>query len=258
MPATSHKQEVAARMALAARHGDIPMSKLHASSRQMSKMPASSLGDFTHMQDGGGFSNLPPAPARGGFGVASPGLTRGIGGLGAGQMPSGLPKDFYRPPGSPPGPRPQDYLKPSPSEQRIEDQSPEMFGRPVAGLLHSDVPGRTDQLPVSVSPGAYVVPADVVSGLGQGNTKAGAVLLSKILPQQLPGFASGGEASPDDKSDPIPIVAAGGEYVVPPETVKAIGGGDIDKGHDILDKMVRNIRVTVAKQMMKLPGPKRD
>ena len=41
------------------------------------------------------------------------------------------------------------------------------------GLLHSDVPGRTDDLSISVPSGAYVIPADIVAGEGQGNTIAG-------------------------------------------------------------------------------------
>ena len=41
------------------------------------------------------------------------------------------------------------------------------------GPLHSTVAGRTDHLPSNVPNGAYVLTADVVSGLGEGNTMAG-------------------------------------------------------------------------------------
>lgn len=49
------------------------------------------------------------------------------------------------------------------------------------GLLSSPVAGRTDQLAISPAAGSYVVPADVVSGLGEGNTLAGANIMQRIL-----------------------------------------------------------------------------
>ncbi len=49
------------------------------------------------------------------------------------------------------------------------------------GLLASPVAGRTDQLAVSPASGSYVVPADVVSGLGEGNTLAGANVVQRML-----------------------------------------------------------------------------
>ena len=41
------------------------------------------------------------------------------------------------------------------------------------GPIHSAVAGRTDHLPTHVPSGSYVVPADIVSGLGEGNSLAG-------------------------------------------------------------------------------------
>src|SRR5581483_4165756 len=38
------------------------------------------------------------------------------------------------------------------------------------GLIESDSAGRTDRVPLAVGTDAHVIPADVVSGLGQGNT----------------------------------------------------------------------------------------
>jgi hypothetical protein len=44
------------------------------------------------------------------------------------------------------------------------------------------VPGMIgDQQPVAVSPGEYIVPADVVSGLGDGDTDAGATELDMMM-----------------------------------------------------------------------------
>lgn len=64
--------------------------------------------------------------------------------------------------------------------------------------------------------------------------------------------ASGG------KTDGVPIVAAGGEYVIPPEDVVHIGGGDLDHGHKVLDAFVKKMRQKTIKTLQGLPGPKKD
>jgi 8-oxo-dGTP pyrophosphatase MutT (NUDIX family) len=69
---------------------------------------------------------------------------------------------------------------------------------------------------------------------------------------QRTGKARGGEASG------VPIVAAGGEYVIHPEQVRAIGHGDIDMGHRVLDSFVRKVRQELIGTLSKLPGPRRD
>lgn len=66
------------------------------------------------------------------------------------------------------------------------------------------------------------------------------------------GMASGGSA------DGVPIVAAGGEYVIPPEDVVHIGGGDLDHGHKVLDAFVKKMRQKTIKTLQGLPGPKKD
>lgn len=186
-----------------------------------------------------------------------------------------------------------------------------------SGLVHSPVAGRTDRLPVSVPAGAYVIPADVVSGLGEGNTLAGAKVLDRMMHSGpfgttpmagrsgghgIPGYpagpvkAMGGEVagSPDlsgqltmppmpmpsgpgilpggiapklagmerggntdDTGETVPIIIAGGEYVVHPDSVKMVGKGDLTRGHDHLDAFVKNVRTATAAKMQKLPGPKK-
>jgi hypothetical protein len=66
------------------------------------------------------------------------------------------------------------------------------------------------------------------------------------------GKADGGAASG------VPIVAAGGEYVIPPEDVVHIGGGDLDHGHKVLDAFVKKMRQKTIKTLQNLPGPKKD
>jgi hypothetical protein len=128
------------------------------------------------------------------------------------------------------------------------------------GFIHSDVPGRTDKLPMRVPSGSHVLPADTLSGFGQGNTLAGVTRINKALQMMAArgmkngnGYARGGNTS----GEPTDIIAAGGEYIVPPQVVLAIGGGDQKKGHDIIDKMILNIRKDTAERLRSLPGPKK-
>jgi hypothetical protein len=168
------------------------------------------------------------------------------------------------------------------------------------GLITMAVGGRTDHIPMNVLEGSYVLPADIVSGLGEGNTLAGSKMIDtmfktgpfgvsaaapkysapKYPSPMVPGSSSamspfgmstmsstpqiGGQQRADGgpvmsgKYRPVPIVAAGGEYVVHPDVVKRLGGGDINKGHNYLDAFVKGVRHHLVKTLSKLPGPRRD
>lgn len=142
------------------------------------------------------------------------------------------------------------------------------------GFIHSPVPGRTDKLPISVAGGSYILPADHVAALGQGNSNAGANIVNRMFkmgpygsgPSQLSGmkppgarlnltskkkFARGGE------SDPTPIIAAGGEISIPPHAI-AERFGDLDKGHKALDQWVIDTRKQHVKTLRGLKPPKKD
>jgi hypothetical protein len=150
--------------------------------------------------------------------------------------------------------------------------------------------------------GSYVLPADVVSGLGQGNTTAGAKMWGEALshgagglkpartsfprapampklmapvkpsiPKPVtsfggagkPMFADGGsnlggaDYGETDAMDDgyTPIITAGGELIIDPEIVAALGGGDIEAGKEMLNKSVLHVRKQVAAHIKKLPGP---
>ena len=214
------------------------------------------------------------------------------------------------------------------------------------GPIHSSVAGRTDHLPMHVESGSYVIPADIISAMGEGNSMAGFKVAKNIfsapgpygqsaesLPYGASGMpygvptpkkADGGSAAapnvgyelmkklafsgsgngtslaapaasaakpslgstlmggaprqapapktelndmytPYSRSyasggatDAVPIVAAGGEYVIPPEDVMHLGSGDIDHGHKILDVFVKKMREKTIKTLQGLPGPKKD
>lgn len=158
------------------------------------------------------------------------------------------------------------------------------------GMIRSVVPGRTDKIPMKVPGGSYILPADIVSGLGQGNSMAGAQALNKMFKMGPYGaathglstpkvnvgrpmaqksalsirqrFAEGGEMEAEapqpeaTNDDGTPIIVAGGEYTLSPEVVRQLGNGDLKQGHDILDQLVLSIRKQTINEMRKLKGPK--
>lgn len=250
------------------------------------------------------------------------------------------------------------YNPPSPSlEEReyLRDEDSRPFS---GGLINSAIPGRTDRHNIDVPSGSYVLPADVVSGLGEGNTMAGAAVVQKMfgtapygvplahnggggdsfgrmpsppapfrqpaappvtfaaggmprlagapmpaaapgvarmsmpsVPTRMPGnpvtarimrpvqppmktpsfyrggaagppmaqsFAMGGGADEGHKNGWVPIVAAGGEIVLPPSIVKdhpKLGRGSLSRGHAVLDHWVKLRREKTIAQLKKLPGP---
>jgi hypothetical protein len=140
------------------------------------------------------------------------------------------------------------------------------------GMLTSDIPGRTDKIPTKVRPGSYVLPADVPSALGQGNSQAGAVILKHMFSHGAYGLEpmkNKGHEFHYPKSifhhrkdgggtgDHVPIIAAGGEYIIPPEIVKEIGHGDMSKGHRVLDLFTLHTRNEHIKTLKSLKPPKK-
>lgn len=137
------------------------------------------------------------------------------------------------------------------------------------GFLHSSVPGRTDKLPISVHGGAYVLPADHVSALGQGNSLAGANIVNKMF--KMGPYGSSQTSLHSAKSNaphlkmarggshgqPTPIIAAGGEIVIPPDKIIA-RFGSLDHGHKSLDKWVITTRKGHIQTLRKLKPPKKD
>lgn len=122
------------------------------------------------------------------------------------------------------------------------------------GLIKSDVPGRTDRIPLAVPPDSYVIPADVIGILGQGNTDAGSALLDQALaPHDNQGMARGGHPGGNER---VPIIAAGGEKIIPPHIVSSLGGGDAKKGFAVLAKMITNIRKREASALLHRAKPK--
>lgn len=119
-------------------------------------------------------------------------------------------------------------------------------GRVHIGPITGATGGRADKVPMHVPAGSYVVPADVVSGLGEGNTEAGQKAIAKMFPAHR---ARGGA---------VPIMAAHGEAVISPEQLKARFGEDLDHAHAIMDAWVKHERDQLIETLRKLPGPAKD
>lgn len=124
------------------------------------------------------------------------------------------------------------------------------------GFIHGAGAGRFDKNRMNVLSGSYVLPADVVAGLGDGNSLSGAHVVDLMLhsmpygiaPERLPhgrfppprppsdpelaagqwegaGHASGGSAQERASrgSANVPVVTADGEYVLNPQQVMRFG-----------------------------------
>lgn len=152
---------------------------------------------------------------------------------------------------------------------------PKMFKGPIV----SAVPGRTDKHLTHVPSGSFVIPADIVSGHGEGNTLAGMNTLQKLFkmgghsgnPSAIPGanstikkLAQGGSPSDKHVGKPVKVVLAGGEIVVPPENVHETMERickkkmTLSECHKAMDAWVLKQRKKLRKTLAALPGPARD
>lgn len=157
------------------------------------------------------------------------------------------------------------------------------------GLVSGSGPGRTDTVPTRVPSGSYILPADVVAGLGHDNSQYGWQVVQKMMntgpfgtPLPRIGHAKPGLPNPPGMrnlkggidlkannehevaaggspggSDPVDVKLANGEVVLHPEQVAHFGGGDVDRGHKVLDGFVMASRKKHIDTLRKLPKPKK-
>lgn len=120
------------------------------------------------------------------------------------------------------------------------------------GAMRGSTGGRSDKLPVKAPKGAFVVPADVVSALGEGNSAAGLDILSNKFSTSVAGPKTQGMADGG-----VPIVVSDGEFIVSPADVKSVGGGNMDYGHEILNAFCTKTRADNIRHLNSLPEPKK-
>ena len=114
-------------------------------------------------------------------------------------------------------------------------------GGAVVGALVGNTGGRADKLSTSVPAGSHVIPADVVSHYGEGNTLRGLDVMKKMFP----GGAS------RSNGGAVPVYLSDGEYVASPEAVAARGG------HDAIDRFILQSRQDHINTLANLPPPAR-
>jgi hypothetical protein len=98
------------------------------------------------------------------------------------------------------------WLTPGFAEGGLADHNPEFYSEGGASIAHryvkGDGDGTSDSVPAMLASGEFVIPADVVSGLGNGDNDAGAKVLDEFMksirhhkrstdPQELPPDSKG-------------------------------------------------------------------
>jgi hypothetical protein len=139
---------------------------------------------------------------------------------------------------------------------------------------------------MSIAGGSHVIPADVVSGLGEGNSLAGAHAMTLATksgpggislpkgpakstiphPPSPPKFAKGGgvewEGHPikiaqghvPEEHGGVKCIVAGGEWILSPDEVKRVKhNGKIS--HEAIDEWILERRKELIHKLKKLPGP---
>lgn len=141
------------------------------------------------------------------------------------------------------------------------------------GPLNTHTPGRTDRHNINVKSGSYVIPADIVSATGEGNTLAGNAIIHMLFPPvQVHGSAPHppagvkvGHAEGGEVGKEAPIIAAGGEIVLAPEQIisdgsiltRKYGINDLDQAHEWLDDFVKETRKREIERLKHAPPPKK-
>jgi hypothetical protein len=116
-------------------------------------------------------------------------------------------------------------------------------GGAVTGALIGNTGGRADKLKTAVRPGSHIIPADVVSHHGEGNTLAGFEVMQRMFgddPPETAQMAAGGE---------VPVYLSDGEYAVSPEGVERYGG------HEKIDQFILASRAQAIETLKRLPPP---
>ena len=96
---------------------------------------------------------------------------------------------------------------------------------PHAGYIPGAEGGRSDTKPMSVKRGAYILPADTLSAVGDGNSIAGAAKMSKMFNMDAAPYGAG---KPRIKGTPLRV--KGVSRTARPIRQRFDDGGMIDDG----------------------------
>ncbi len=129
-------------------------------------------------------------------------------------------------------------------------------GKVHVGAIMGDTDGRADEVPMEVPDGAYVLTADHVSSMGEGNTLAGFKKLDKMFPKSAAAHAVR-KTVKRARGGAVPIYAADGEYVIHPEDITD-RWGDLEAGHRYLDAWQTSSRKEHVNTLRNLAPPAQD
>src|ERR1700729_796576 len=132
------------------------------------------------------------------------------------------------------------YFKHAPLDQ-IDYQLKE--GGPIRGIGK----GQQDNIPKDIKQNSYIIDASTVSDIGDGSSQAGF--------KELENFFSRIPSNPvhEKKGGFIKALVSNEEFEVLPDQVTALGGGSNQKGAQILENMVKQIREKKRTSGNKLP-----
>lgn len=151
---------------------------------------------------------------------------------------------------------------------------------PMSGYLHGATAGRADNLKGTALSDSYILPAEEIAGLGEGNSLMGARVIQSMLgsgPHGIPqerGVRGHGPPHPPSMNEPRQLEAKGGgvqhedgqattkvalshgEFGLTPEQVRwKFGDGDLKRGHRVLDLFVQELRKRHIKELASLKPP---
>lgn len=116
------------------------------------------------------------------------------------------------------------------------DYFPDEQGYRKGGYIDGDTGGQDDDVHMDIPEGAFVLDANTVAQLGDGNNKAGRTKLDKMF-GGINKFSH-----PAEVKRSVKAAVSNGEYIVYPAGVNKVGNGNNKAGAHELKQMVNNIR----------------
>lgn len=135
------------------------------------------------------------------------------------------------------------------------------------GALDGASGGRADDIATRLPSGSHVLPADVVSALGDGNSQKGHQFLFGMFPFSKALKAKGNKRFTISRTKRarttrangglVKAMVSDGEFVISPEDVIRVGQGNEERGHELLDDFIIQIRRMYIDKLANLPGPEK-
>lgn len=113
--------------------------------------------------------------------------------------------------------------------------------------------GQQDNVHVDLPHGSFVLDANTVSAVGDGNSIAGKNKIRKMLNRLNAGI---GEITKETSL--VPAAISSGEFTIYPHHVSAFGGGDLEAGHKKLKSFVKNLRKDKKMNVLDIPPETKD